>query len=206
MTLPPEGGAVAHPRDLFTSELWTVLVSASDAREAVAKIVYSQKLREEALRLAPAFIDRCAPMGAEKLRARLGEVASARGLSEVQTEDLDRILKPYLAALLTLSEDVLRDALARWDKGEWFGGKKAMTGLEDTMPTAHQIQDLAAPALAEIQAVSWRLRKVREAVDRMPKPDVQRERPTKADLIAQGVLDANGRFIMAKPAPIPEAF
>lgn len=207
MTLPLEGGQVAHVRDLFTSDLWAVLVSAVDAREAVQKIVYG-KHRDEALRLAPDFQARCAPLGAEELRQRLAEQARARGLAGVSDEDLDRVLKPYLAALLTFSGDVLSEAFRRWDAGEFFGGKKAMSGLSETMPTAHQLQDLAAPALREVQTVAWRLRKVVEAVDRMPKHIPASERPTKADLIAQGILDKDGRVILPPKnvAPIPEAF
>lgn len=203
--LPLSGGQVAHVRDLFTVDLWTVLVSSTDAREAVQKIVYSAKLREEALRLAPAFHERCAPMGAERLRARLADVGRARGLGDMDGAEADRVLKPYIVALMTFSEDVLTEALRRWDAGEFFGGKKALTGLSETMPTAHQLQDLAMPALKEVQTVLWRLTKVKEAVDRMPRPKA--ERATKADLVAAGLMTEDGKVVWSKPAqPIPEAF
>jgi hypothetical protein len=205
MTLPLEGGQVAHVRDLFTVDLWSVLVSAVDAREAVQKIVYG-KHRAEAVRLAPTFQERCAPMGSDALRRQLGDEARRRGLDGVSEEDLDRVLKPYMAALLTLSADVLTEAFRRWNAGEYFGSKKPMSGLSETMPTAHQLQELAMPALKEVQTVAWRLRKVVEAVDRMPKHVTPSERPTRADLIAQGVLDENGRAILTKSTPIPEAF
>lgn len=206
--LPLIGGQISHVRDMFTEALWTVLVSATDAKAAVQKIVYSAKLREEALRLEPTYQARCGPMNPDMLRQKLGEQAKARGLGSVADEDLSRILRPYIAALMTYPEDVLTEAFTKWDAGCYFGGKKVLPGLAETMPTAHQLADLAAPALKEIQTVSWRLRRVREAVDRMTPPEVKRDRPTRADLIAQGILTPEGRAILPPraPADIPEAF
>lgn len=203
MTLPLEGGSVRNAQDLFSEALWSALVGPATAKDAVAKIAYSPKLREEALRIADELSAMAAPMTADRLRLRLAETAKARGLGSLSGDDLARVLKPYMAPLEPLPEHVFDSALAAWDRGDWFKKPGDFSGV---LPKASNLLDLAKDGLAELTTVMWRLRKVQEAVERFPKPKAQRT--TKADLVAAGVLDADGKVIWKKSEsePIPEAF
>jgi len=204
--LPLIGGQInaKHPRDLCSAALWRYLTESPAASGAANSVAWNPKLREEVRDVRERFQAMTGPIGAERLLERLAAMAPGYGLPDMDPDALTGLLRPYVAELMHLPVACFEDAVERWNAGE--GMKKSPESARFIFPRPDQLHALAKPSLTEIATAAWRFRKAVEAIEKLPPP--KRERPTKADLIAQGILDSEGRAILTKTAPadIPEAF
>lgn len=203
MTIDLIGGAITKRKleDCCSSGLWKLLTASGDTRGSCMVISRNQALRTELQAVAEDMRAMGKPMEWSVLFEKLVALAPEFGLEHLGTKiDAEMFFKSYREALEDLPPEAFDEGIRRWKAGDFF--KKESEKIGAVMyPRAEQIRVLAEPTTGRVLTILWRLKQALAECDRVGAP--QTARPTRDDLIAAGVLDANGRAILPKKQGAP---
>lgn len=175
--------------------------SADRSDGAVRIIAINGTLRREIAEAYPALEAWAGPAPPDLLLELLIRQTPAYGIAALSgPSEWRAFFGTYLEALKPLPLEAVAVAFARWSRGEFFKAAKDK-GQAAFYPKAVQLFELAQPTYLELRAALWRAKKAIDHVEKLPPP--RSERPTRAQLIADGVLDEQGRAILPPAKGIP---
>lgn len=182
----------------------TTSVDSSDGASRL--IALNAKFRAEVGELYPALEAWAGPAPPDLLLELLIFKTPSFGLAPLSgPSEWRAFFASYLEALAVLPLEAVAVAFTRWSRGEFFKAEKDK-GQAAFYPKAVQLFELAQPTYLELRAALYRAKKAITHVEKLPPP--RSERMSKAEMIAAGILDANGRAILPPPrgiAPTPPA-
>lgn len=202
--LPMIGGSlnVKTGSELCSKGLWALLTTSADRSDGAVRIIaLNGTLRREISEVYSALEAWVAPAAPDLLLELLVRETPSYGIATLSgPSEWRAFFGSYLEALKPLPLEAVAVAFTRWSRGEFFKSEKDK-GQAAFYPKAVQLFELAQPTRIELQTALWRAKKAIDHVEKLPPP--RSSRPTRDELIAQGVLDANGRAILPAAKGIP---
>lgn len=168
---------------------------------AVRHLATSPGFRAEVEVLLPELRAAVAPIEHNDLLMKLMIAAPTYQIPDRPPAQWAALFAPYLAALEGLSAEMVDDAFLRWSRGEMY---PQQPGRHAFYPKPAELHHLAQKSRLELHKALTRARKALDYVERLPPQTLTPEQVAqrRADAIAAGVLDENGKVIFRRPAPV----
>lgn len=199
LPLPPADLAAATRVETILSRgLWKLLSTGDDWSSAVRLININPTLRAELENVAVEVVRRSRAADPVDLMALLLEKKALYGLGDVSKAEATAIFNAYLDALAHQPLEAVREAFKRWDLGQMYPTEPKRHAF---YPKPAELNVLAEDTRLLLAKAAYRAKKAFEAEAIAP-PKAQRM--TKAEMIAAGFMDADGKIILPKKdAPKP---
>lgn len=205
MTLA-QADVATHARkleDLCSGPLWKLLTASGDTRGSCIVISRNQALRTELQAVAEDMRTLGSPMSWDVLLSKLIDLAPQFGLDHLGTrEDAEKFFVSYRQGLEDLPPEAFDEAVKRWLAGDFYKKPGEKEVCKVLFPKSDQLRVLAEPTTGRVLTILWRLKQALAECDKVAAPNTPR--PTRADLIAAGVLDEAGRAVLP-PKPVAVA-
>lgn len=204
MTLPLTGGSIRYRKmeDVVSPGLWKLLTASGDTRGSCIVISRNPALRDELQAKADDLRAVGAPMQWPVLLDKLIALAPEFGLPNLGTrEDAEKFFASYRVALEDLPPEAFDEGVRRWKAGDFFRKEADKIGRLAFFK-AEQVRVLAENTTGRVLTILWRVKMALAECDRSGPPPSAR--PTRADLVAAGVLTEDGRAVLP-PKPVATA-
>lgn len=198
MTLDLIGGAITKRKleGCCSQELWKLLTASGDTRGSCIVISRNQALRDELQTVAEDMRAVGKPMEWPVLLDKLIALAPEFGLPNLGSrEDAEAFFRSYREALEDLPPEAFDEGVRRWVAGDMYKREGEKAACKHLYPKAEQIRVLGEQTTGRVLTILWR---VKMALAECERHAPQTARPTRADLIAAGVLGEDGRAILPK--------
>lgn len=197
VTLPLTGGSIRYQKmeDVVSVGLWKLLTASGDTRGSCIVISRNPALRSELQACADDLRAVGAPMQWPQLLDKLIALAPEFGLTQLGTrEDAEKFFAAYREGLADLPAEAFDEGVRRWVAGDFYKKPGEKEVCKSLFPKADQIRVLAENTTGRVLTIQWRIREaLKECAKVGPPPSA---RPTRADLIAAGVLTDDGKAIL----------
>lgn len=178
--------------------LWTLLTEGDDSGKAVFALRKNLALFDEAKAVLPALERAKEPISRMRFAAMMVEQRAVFGLPDMEPGEWAAALEGYFAALAEFSEEMIRDAFTRWNRGEDMKDP----AMGQFFPKPAQLVFLAKKSKAAVWSAAYRIRKAMDHVEEHPTRQLtEEERAENARRI---------REMMSQPArkipPLPPGY
>lgn len=207
MTLDLIGGKTNAKKlqDLCSEALWKLLTASGDTRGSCIVISRNQALREELQAVADDMRALGSPMQWPALLDKLIALAPSFGLTQLGTrEDAEKFFVSYRSGLEDLPAEAFDEAVRRWVAGDFYRKDSEKAVCKYLFAKADQLRVLAEPTTGRVLTILWRLKMALAECEKTAPTNIAR--PSRADLIAAGILTEDGRAVLTKKdAPVKDA-
>lgn len=141
-----------------------MLTEGEDSGKAIFALRRNLALFDEAKALLPALERIKEPIDRERFALLMAEQRPVFGISDMAPGEWAASLEAYFAVLQDFSEGMIRDAFARWNRGEDMKDP----AMGQFFPKPAQIVFLAKKSKANVWSAAYRIRRAMERVEEEP--------------------------------------